>query len=281
MSSGLRHALGLAPELDLQLKAVGLEAFAPVLIALGVESIADLGLVQDSDLENKDGLHVTDLQKQNFREWKTEALDEQRRSKTSNKKERSPRKKASNKLAAIPGTKGPASDVDVHEIFENSVMSKKLYHDLCKKHHPDKGGDAEMFSSITDAYNVNVDPLESYLGALATPPMAEIKERRMNDRMAEIKEKGRLAAFLTPPVAEIREKGILAAMAKSHTPEAISLDSPASMHTEQTLFLPEERGRGACLKTCFGCLFPPAPWVPGWHPRDRLTNREMGIDPRQ
>jgi len=247
MSSGVRlPTMGLAPELDLQLKAIGLEAFAPVLTALGVESIADLDLVHDSDLESKDG--ITDLERRRFRDWRTKALDEQRRSKTCNEKERSPRKKTSNKLAAIPRPRGPASDVDVHEIFENSVMSKKLYHDLCKKHHPDKGGDAEMFSSITEAYNVNVDPLESYLGALATPPMAEIKERRMNDRMAEIKEKGRLAAFLTPPVAEIREKGILAAMAASRTPEAISLDRPASMHTEQIPFLPEERGRGACLR---------------------------------
>jgi len=68
----------------------------------------------------------------------------------------------------------PALDVDFDKIFGDPSLStddvKSLYHDLCKKHHPDKGGSAVVFARISKPYNVFVDPLESYLGAQATPP---------------------------------------------------------------------------------------------------------------
>jgi DnaJ-class molecular chaperone len=35
---------------------------------------------------------------------------------------------------------------------------KKRWHDLCQQHHPDKGGDAEVFRRVTHAYKMITDP---------------------------------------------------------------------------------------------------------------------------
>ena len=35
---------------------------------------------------------------------------------------------------------------------------KKSYKKLCIKHHPDKGGDEEVFKKISEAYNILKDP---------------------------------------------------------------------------------------------------------------------------
>jgi len=57
----------------------------------------------------------------------------------------------------------PDSEVHFRKIFSDPSLSgvdvKNLYHDLCRQHHPDRGGNAEVFSRITKAYNVVVDPL--------------------------------------------------------------------------------------------------------------------------
>jgi len=79
ISSGLHPVtMCLAPELEQQLQAAHLEALAPVLVALGVESIADVEFVKESDFENQKG--VTVVKKRRFFEWTTKALDEMRRS---------------------------------------------------------------------------------------------------------------------------------------------------------------------------------------------------------
>lgn len=36
---------------------------------------------------------------------------------------------------------------------------KKAYRDLCKTHHPDKGGDEELFKKIKSAYEILIDPV--------------------------------------------------------------------------------------------------------------------------
>ena len=46
---------------------------------------------------------------------------------------------------------------------------KTLYYDLCKKHHPDKGGNEEVFARITKAYNVFVSPPVSSFDTDAKP----------------------------------------------------------------------------------------------------------------
>ena len=42
------------------------------------------------------------------------------------------------------------------ESSQNEI--KKAYRSLAKKHHPDKGGDEEVFKKINDAYNILSDP---------------------------------------------------------------------------------------------------------------------------
>jgi len=191
--------MGLTPELESQLQAARLEAFAPVLAELGVETIADLEFVQDSDFESLE--NVTTLQKRRFLDWKTKTLDEQTKSSSltsetptleiASSKDSKPSK--STKVAVCgkpealrpPGfePRDPALDVDFHKIFSDPNLSaddvKSLFHDLCKKHHPDKGGNADVFARINKAYNAAVDPLESYLEspkAAPPPPTTEKKE---------------------------------------------------------------------------------------------------------
>jgi len=191
--------MGLTPELESQLQAARLEAFAPVLAELGVETIADLEFVQDGDFDSLE--NVTTLQKRRFLDWKTKTLDEQTRSSSltsetqtleiASSKDSKPSK--STKVAVCgkpealrpPGfePRDPALDVDFHKIFNDPNLSaddvKSLFHDLCKKHHPDKGGNADVFARINKAYNTAVDPLESYLEspkAAPPPPTTEKKE---------------------------------------------------------------------------------------------------------
>jgi len=191
--------MGLTPELESQLQAARLEAFAPVLAELGVETIADLEFVQDGDFESLE--NVTTLQKRRFLDWKTKTLDEQTKSSSltsetptleiASSKDSKPSK--STKVAVCgkpealrpPGfePRDPALDVDFHKIFSDPNLSaddvKSLFHDLCKKHHPDKGGNADVFARINKAYNTAVDPLESYLEspkAAPPPPTTEKKE---------------------------------------------------------------------------------------------------------
>jgi hypothetical protein len=195
--------MGLTPELESLLQAARLEAFAPVLAELGVESVADLEFVQDGDFESLE--NITTLQKRRFCDWKTKTLDEQSKSSSltsetqqtlevASSKDSQPSKRLSQstKVAVCgkpealrpPGfePRDPALDVDFHKIFSDPNLSaddvKSLFHDLCKKHHPDKGGNADVFARINKAYNTAVDPLESYLeaGAAAPPPTIEKKE---------------------------------------------------------------------------------------------------------
>jgi len=257
ISSERRPAtMGLAPELESQLQAAHLEALVPVLAELGVEVIADLEFVQESDLQNQE------LTRQ-FCDWRKKALETQSNSSPPNdaQMQRSPSiVSKSTKLCTVSKPEAlhpcgsqphdPALDVDFHKIFGNPSLSaddvKNLYHDLLKKHHPDKGGDAEVFLRITEAYNVVMDPLESYLAALATPPPPTTKREEEQGPEAD-------AASWKSTTASCKSPDTLLDDGQSGRTIFATMDKSGSMHMDEP-FVPKRHGFLASLKLCFASV---------------------------
>merc|ERR1711924_329251 len=133
--------MGMAPELESRLHRAQLQALVPVLAGLGVETIADLEFVQESDFQNQ-------ALKRWFCDWRKKTLEEHSRSSPTIQTQTkcSPSTSSKNTTCPKPEAHGTALDGDFHKLFSNPSLSadeiKNLYRDLCKTHHPDKGGNA-------------------------------------------------------------------------------------------------------------------------------------------
>jgi curved DNA-binding protein CbpA len=71
---------------------------------------------------------------------------------------------------------------------------KKAYKKLSKKHHPDKGGDEEVFKQIKEAYEILSDPVNRRVYDQSGQKNKVTKEERMNNLFQ---------AFIIPAIFEI------------------------------------------------------------------------------
>lgn len=235
--------MGMSPELESRLQSAHLQALVPVLAGLGVETIADLEFVQESDFQNQ-------ALKRWFCDWRKKTLEEHSKSSATYQAQTKCSPSSSSKSTTCPKLEahGTASDRDFRKLFGNPSLSadeiKSLYRDLCKTHHPDKGGDAAVFARINEAYIAVVDPLIAYLAGMATPQLQE----GCNDQTTEEKKQEGPGAFMfaSMSTADTSHCGVRSATT------SIGTDSSEGVYTVKSRSMRKGRGLRASLKDPFG-----------------------------